>query len=85
MRLNCSVQAKKAACGPPKPRGTPKRCALPSDMSHPNSFGLFNKHNDNKSVAQTTKVPFFLAFWIVASKLTIEPSISKIINCFIIK
>ena len=34
-RLNASLQARKAACGPPKPNGTPKRCELPTTMSAP--------------------------------------------------
>ncbi len=55
-RLNESLAAKNAACGPPKPSGTPKRCEFPSAMSAPISFGLFNKHNDSKSVAQMTIV-----------------------------
>ena len=52
--LNSSFVAKNAACGPPKPIGTPKRCALPMAMSAPNSPGGVSKVSDNKSVAIIT-------------------------------
>lgn len=55
-RLKKSLAAKKAACGPPYPSGTPKRCEFPNAISAPISFGLFNKHSDNISVAQTAIV-----------------------------
>ena len=38
-RLNSSRVARYAACGPPKPIGTPKRCALPTTTSAPHSPG----------------------------------------------
>ena len=38
-RLWASDVAKKAACGPPKPSGTPARWALPTAMSAPHSPG----------------------------------------------
>ena len=53
-RLNSSLVAKNAACGPPKPSGTPKRCAEPMATSAPNSAGAVNNVNANKSVAITT-------------------------------
>ena len=48
-RLKASRVAKNAACGPPKPSGTPKRCALPMAMSAPNSPGGFN-HRQREQV-----------------------------------
>lgn len=38
-----------AACGPPYPSGTPKRCALPIATSAPSSPGDRRSVNDNKS------------------------------------
>jgi hypothetical protein len=43
-RLCSSRVAKKAACGPPKPIGTPKRCDEPSAMSAPISPGELEQH-----------------------------------------
>ena len=39
VRLCSSRLARNAACGPPKPSGTPKRCAEPTTMSAPISPG----------------------------------------------
>ena len=50
-RLCASFVAKNAACGPPKPMGTPKRWLLPSTTSAPISPGDFNKARAIKSVA----------------------------------
>ena len=52
--LNASFVAKNAACGPPKPMGTPNRCEFPMAISAPNSPGGVNKHNASKSVAMIT-------------------------------
>ena len=53
--LNSSLVAKNAACGPPKPIGTPKRCALPIATSAPSSPGGVSKVSASKSVAIITK------------------------------
>lgn len=57
MFLLClSETLKKAACGPPKKSGTPKRCEFPKATSHPSSPGEVNKVNAIRSVAQATTV-----------------------------
>ena len=53
--LKSSLVAKKAACGPPNPMGTPKRCALPSAMSAPSSPGGVSRVSASKSVATITR------------------------------
>ena len=53
-RLKSSRVAKKAACGPPNPMGTPSLCAEPTATSAPNSPGGVNKDNASKSVAMMT-------------------------------
>ncbi len=52
--LNSSLVAKNAACGPPYPMGTPKRCADPTATSAPNSPGEVSTVNASKSVAMIT-------------------------------
>ena len=54
-RLNDSRAAKKAACGPPYPMGTPNRWELPTTTSAPMAPGLFNTSNAIKSAAKTVR------------------------------
>ena len=56
-RLKASRVAKNAACGPPKPMGTPKRWALPTTMSAPNAPGGSMTHAASRSAAKTAR-PF---------------------------
>ena len=56
-RLYLSRTAKKPACGPPKPIGTPKRCELPTTTSAPNSAGDLSKVSASKSLAIITNAP----------------------------
>ena len=51
-----SWAARKPACGPPKPIGTPNRCAEPTAMSAPNCPGGTASRHANGSVA-TTAIP----------------------------
>ena len=50
--LNFSLVAKKAACGPPNPRGTPKRWEFPITTSAPNSPGGLRRQRLKRSVAR---------------------------------
>ena len=52
--LKSSLVAKKAACGPPKPKGTPNLCEDPIATSAPNSPGGVKSVNARRSVAITT-------------------------------
>ena len=56
-RLNFSRHAMYAACGPPYPIGTPKRCALPTATSAPNSPGGVSSSSAIRSAATTTWLP----------------------------
>ncbi|MNY08877.1 hypothetical protein D3C86_1417550 [compost metagenome] len=56
-RLKASRVAKKAAWGPPKPSGTPKRWALPSTTSAPNSPGGVSTVRASRSAATATRAP----------------------------
>mmetsp|Transcript_54650 Transcript_54650/g.102318 ORF Transcript_54650/g.102318 Transcript_54650/m.102318 type:complete len:214 (-) Transcript_54650:527-1168(-) len=60
-RAYLSEVAMKAACGPPKPMGTPKRCADPTAMSAPHSPGGASCVSAIRSVAATTRAPASLA------------------------
>ena len=60
----CSVLvAMNAACGPPKPIGTPKRCAEPTAMSAPNSPGGLISVSASRSAAKTTSAPLAWALF----------------------
>ena len=72
-RLYASRVAKKAACGPPKAIGTPKRCAEPSTTSAPNWPGAFNSNNAIGSVATATMALFAFNAAISALSLRISP------------
>src|SRR5215212_3711964 len=50
-RLYSSFVAKYAACGPPYPIGTPKRCVLPTAMSAPHSAGEASSVSASRSHA----------------------------------
>ena len=52
-----SRQDMKAACGPPNPMGTPKRCAEPMAMSAPIAPGSLTMHRASRSVAITDTPP----------------------------
>src|SRR5213078_3062197 len=56
-RLCSSRVAKNAACGPPYPIGTPKRCELPTAMSAPHSPGGLSSVSASRSVATVTSAP----------------------------
>ena len=73
-RLYRSFDAKKAACGPPNPIGTPKRCEEPKTTSAPISPGDFNKESANKSVATATCMPFECQSDMMGSMLRISPN-----------
>jgi hypothetical protein len=57
--------AKKAACGPPYPIGTPKRCVEPSATSAPISPGERRRVRARRSVATTRSAP---AAWALAAR-----------------
>ena len=57
LRLYASRVAMYAACGPPKPNGTPKRWVLPITMSAPHSAGDFKTVSASKSAAAITVLP----------------------------
>ncbi len=46
-----------AACGPPKPNGTPKRWLLPTTMSAPHSPGGASSVSASRSAATVTRPP----------------------------
>ena len=56
-RANDSVAARNAACGPPQPIGTPKRCALPTAMSNPSDAGVVRRVLARGSVTHTAMAP----------------------------
>ena len=49
--------AKNAACGPPRPIGTPKRCALPTTTSAPHCPGGVRRQRESGSAATTSSAP----------------------------
>ena len=57
LRLNSSRVAKNAACGPPKPIGTPKRWLEPTTTSAPHSPGGTSSVSASRSVATRTSAP----------------------------
>ena len=60
--LKISEVAKKAACGPPYPIGTPNLCVFPTAASAPISAGVFNILRANKSVDRQVYIFDCLAF-----------------------
>ena len=73
-RLNASFVARKAACGPPNPIGTPKRWAEPKTMSAPISPGDFNRTSDSRSTAMLTSAPCSCAWAMAGVKSVTVPS-----------
>ncbi len=57
LRLYSSRVAMNAACGPPNPSGTPKRCDEPTTTSAPCSPGGTTSVSANRSVATATSAP----------------------------
>ena len=57
LRMFLSRAAKKAACGPPNPIGTPNLCELPMTTSAPNSPGGLSKTRLIGSDATVTMAP----------------------------
>lgn len=55
-RVREDLHAKNPACGPPYPRGTPKRWLVPTAMSTSNSPGGRMIVSARRSVAHATKV-----------------------------
>ena len=56
-RLKSSFAATNAACGPPKPIGTPNLCELPTAISAPISPGVGIRARAIKSVATAIRAP----------------------------
>ena len=56
-RLYSSLVAKKAACGPPNPSGTPNRCDEPRAMSAPMAPGDFSSTRAIRSLATAVMQP----------------------------
>ena len=65
VRLWASRVAMKAAWGPPKPRGTPKRCEEPTTTSAPISPGGRSRTRLSRSAATVTIAP---ASWAAAMR-----------------
>jgi len=57
LRANAVLVARYAACGPPKPIGTPNRCVEPMAMSASNYPGDFSSVSAKISAAITTSAP----------------------------
>jgi hypothetical protein len=72
-RTCASRVAKKAACGPPKPIGTPKRCDEPSAMSAPISPGDLSSTSAIRSEATATTPPLFFTSAIAVVRSAISP------------
>jgi len=66
-RLYFGSVARKPACGPPKPMGTPNRWAEPTTMSAPHSPGGRSIVSDSMSVLTTTFMPLARAVFARAS------------------
>ncbi len=57
LRRCSSRAARKAACGPPKNSGTPKRCELPTTTSAPHAPGGRSSVKASRSLATTSRAP----------------------------
>ena len=75
-RLKASLVARKPACGPPKPSGTPKRWAEPTATSAPNSPGGRSRARPRRSAAAMQKAPAAWARSKNGAKSWIEPVVS---------
>ena len=73
-RLCSSRVAKKAACGPPKPIGMPKRCDEPSAMSAPISPGDLSRTSAIRSEATAVTPPRDLTAAIGPERSVISPA-----------
>ena len=78
IRLNASPQARKPACGPPKPSGTPKRCAEPTAMSAPCSPALLPRTAASGSVARIDVMPAARA----AAKVAVRSRTRPVVDGF---
>ena len=76
LRLYSSFVAKNAACGPPKPIGTPKRCVEPTTISAPILPGGVSKQSANRSDATHTIAPAACALAHNPERSTTFPSVS---------
>ncbi len=72
-RLSASRVARKAACGPPKPIGTPKRCAEPTTMSAPIAPGGRSSTRASGSAATMASAPARCAASISAERSRTSP------------
>ena len=68
--------AKNAACGPPQPSGTPKRCALPTTTSAPISPGGVINVSASRSEATTTSAPAACAHAVTGPRSCRRPDAS---------
>ncbi len=75
-RSKPSRTARKPACGPPNPIGTPNLCAEPIAISAPHSPGDLIRVRANKSVAMITNVFFALASLIRSMSSGKAPNVS---------
>ena len=76
IRANSSRVARKAACGPPNPIGTPKRCELPTAISAPMSAGVLIKASANTSQATIVNTPLAFALAISLLKSRTSPFVA---------
>ena len=72
-RTNDSRVAKKAACGPPYPSGTPKRWELPTTASAPISPGGVRSVSASRSLATATSAPAAWALSMVVRRSSTSP------------
>ncbi len=72
-RLKASRVAKKPACGPPKPMGTPKRWAEPTTTSAPISPGGVSSTSESGSAATIASAPAAWAASISAPRWRTRP------------
>ena len=79
-RTNSWLVAKNAACGPPKPSGTPKRCELPKTQSAPASPGDVASASASRSVATATLTPAACALSMNGFRSSSRPGIVGILH-----
>ena len=75
VRAYDSLAARNAACGPPKPIGTPKRWALPTAISKPSEPGVVSSVLASASTTHTLAPPRTLAA--VTMARTVESSATR--------
>ena len=81
VRSRSSRAAMNAACGPPKPSGTPKRCAEPIAMSAPIAPGDFDSISASGSQPTVTRPPAARSAAIGAAKSRRRPKVSGVCRC----